>query len=129
MLPQATKVYFARSPADLRRSFDGLAATASAVLRKDPSAGGLFVFLNKRADQVRILFRDRHGWCILAKRLDVARFRLPRFDEDTACWETDAKTLMSFLEEIDVARSSRRAPSAPSPESPPHLALVQSELQ
>ena len=54
MFPSQTRVFFAVQPTDLRRSFDGLAATASAVLQKDPTRGGLFVFLNKRRDQVRV---------------------------------------------------------------------------
>ncbi|MEY4551498.1 MAG: hypothetical protein RL685_7693 [Pseudomonadota bacterium] len=55
MIPAGTKVYFAVAPTDLRKSFDGLSALASGQLQKDPSEGGLFVFLNKRGDQVRVL--------------------------------------------------------------------------
>lgn len=65
MIPAGTKVYFAVSPADLRKSFDGLTALALAKLERNPSEGCLFVFLNKRGDQVRVLFRDRHGCCVL----------------------------------------------------------------
>jgi 23S rRNA U2552 (ribose-2'-O)-methylase RlmE/FtsJ len=36
---------------DLRRSFDGVQATAHAVLGRIPVEGGLFVFLNKRPNQ------------------------------------------------------------------------------
>ena len=50
MFPSSTRVFFAVQPTDLRRSFDGLAATAHAALEKDPARGGLFVFLNKRGD-------------------------------------------------------------------------------
>ena len=81
MIPAGTKVYFAVEPADLRKSFDGLSALALSELQRSPSEGGLFVFLNKRGDQVRVLFRDRHGCCVLAKRLDRGRFRRPRVKE------------------------------------------------
>jgi transposase len=135
MLPQNTKVYFAVQPADLRRSFDGLAAMASAVLGKNPAQGGLFLFLNKRGDQVRVLFRDRQGWCILSKRLEHARFRRPRLDEATACWETDGPTLMRFLEDIELARSPRgqrrhtASPAASSSASNRPLHLVEPIIQ
>jgi hypothetical protein len=51
MFPPQTRVFFAVQPTDLRRSFDGLAATAQGVLGKDPAEGGPFVFLNKRSRQ------------------------------------------------------------------------------
>ena len=112
MIPQGTKVYFAKAPADLRRSFDGLAATAASALRRDPSQGGMFVFVNRRGNQVRILFRDPHGWCLLSKRVDKGRFKPVRVEGDAVCWETDPKALMQFLDDIETpagrSRGSRK---------------------
>jgi transposase len=113
MIPAGTKVYFAVAPTDLRKSFDGLSALASGQLQKDPSEGGLFVFLNKRGDQVRVLFRDRHGCCVLAKRLNRGRFRRPRVKDGSFCWEIDASALMMFLDDIDVSRQkANRSPAS-----------------
>jgi transposase len=126
MIPAGTKVYFAVAPADLRKSFDGLSALALGELQKSPSEGGLFVFLNKRGDQVRVLFRDRHGCCVLAKRLDRGRFRRPRVKDGCFCWEVDATTLMTFLDDIDVARgrATRRPESVVR-----HLQIVKTSPQ
>lgn len=112
MIPAGTKVYFAVAPTDLRKSFDGLSALAASELQKDPREGGLFVFLNKRGDQLRVLFRDRHGCCVLAKRLDHGRFRRPRVKDGSFCWELDAPALMTFLDDIDVSRrQTTRSPT------------------
>lgn len=100
MIPAGTRVYIATEPADLRRSFDGLAATTLERLGRDPGEGGLFVFMNRRGNQVRVLFRDPHGWCILAKRLDRGRFRARAFEEGCPCWETNAQALLQFLDDI-----------------------------
>jgi transposase len=108
MIAAGTKVYFALNPADMRRSFDGLAALASSELERDPARGGLFVFTNRRGNQVRILFRDPRGWCVLAKRLDRGRFRRPVCEEGRVVWEADGATLLRFLDEIDIARSAAR---------------------
>lgn len=126
MIPAGTKVYFAAKPADFRRSFDGLAATVAATMAKDPSAGGLFVFLNKRGNQARVLFRDAHGWCLLAKRLDRGRFRRPRIEDGHFCWETEARTLMFFLDDIDL--SSKRSRCTAGGARAPQLTVVQAEL-
>ena len=45
-LSAAVRVYFATEPADMRKSFDGLAALASGRLALDPLSGHLFVFVN-----------------------------------------------------------------------------------
>jgi transposase len=125
MIPTGTKVFFAVAPTDLRKSFDGLSALALGQLQKDPSDGGLFVFLNKRGDQVRVLFRDRHGCCVLAKRLDRGRFRRPRMKDGAFCWELDAPALMAFLDDIDVSRLK----AARSPESiARHLKIVRAPM-
>lgn len=112
MIPAGTKVYFAVAHADLRKSFDGLSALAMSELEKNPSEGGLFVFLNKRGNQVRVLFRDRQGCCVLAKRLDRGRFRRPRVKDGCICWELEAPALMAFLDDVVASRgSATREPS------------------
>ena len=108
MIPSGTKVYFAVRPADLRKSFDGLAALAHSELERDPGKGGLFVFTNRRGNQVRILFRDPKGWCLLAKRLDHGKFRRPVLEEGRFVWEAEGPALLKFLEDIDLSRFSRR---------------------
>ena len=108
MIPRHTRVYFATQPADLRKSFDGLSALATSELERDPRAGGLFVFANRRANQVRILFRDSKGWCLLAKRLDRGKFRSPACENGRFVWEADATTLMKWLDDIDLSGVARR---------------------
>lgn len=121
MIPAGTKVYFAAAPADLRKSFDGLSALAMSELEKNPSEGGLFVFLNKRGNQVRVLFRDRQGCCVLAKRLDRGRFRRPRVKDGCICWELEAPALMAFLDDVVVTRSGATRSSS---EVVKHLKIV-----
>lgn len=123
MIPAGTKVYFAKNPVDLRRSFDGLAATAASALAKDPAQGGMFVFVNRRGNQVRVLFRDPLGWCILAKRLDRGRFKRVRVSDDEVCWEAEPRALIQFLDDIDIPSRQGRS-RRPRPAS--HLELVQS---
>jgi hypothetical protein len=50
--PSAVRVYLATSSCDMRRSFDGLYALMSAVLKLDGFAGHVFVFANERRDRV-----------------------------------------------------------------------------
>lgn len=61
-------------PVDMRKSFDGLSALAAHRLGGDPLDGTLFVFINRRATQVKVLYFDRSGYCVWSKRLEAGRF-------------------------------------------------------
>ena len=59
---------------DMRRSYDGLYAIARAAFALDPTGGDLYVFVNRRGSQMKVLYFDRSGWCVWAKRLQAGRF-------------------------------------------------------
>ena len=75
-LSAAVRVYLATKPTDMRKSFDGLSALASGSLALDPLSGHLFVFINRRCDRIKILYWDRDGLAVWAKRLERGTFRL-----------------------------------------------------
>ena len=47
-LAPGTKVYLALAPVDMRKGFDGLAASVQQVLKRDPFCGHLFLFRSRR---------------------------------------------------------------------------------
>lgn len=105
LVPRAVRVYFATQPANLRRSFEGLSNEVREVLRHDPLAGHVFVFLNRRRNQVKLLVYTRGGFTIVHKRLERGRFTFPaRVAEGIASVEIDVHELAMLLEGIDVRR-------------------------
>lgn len=110
-MPIGVRVFLAVDPVDLRASFYRLAAHVRATPGADPQDGHLYVFLGKRRNLVKILFWDRSGYCLFAKRLDQLRFKLPKdVPEGAARVEVDFATLTLFLEGIDLKGATRRAP-------------------
>jgi transposase len=108
-LPSSVQIYVATEPADMRRSFDGLSGLARSVVGKDPMSGHLFVWFNRRGDQVRVLFWDRTGFAILAKRLERGTFRLAKAPAEGATHVTvDAGELGLLLEGIDLRHAKRQ---------------------
>ncbi|MGK3999915.1 IS66 family insertion sequence element accessory protein TnpB [Sorangium sp. So ce1024] len=77
-LPPSVRVYVAAEPADMRKSFDGLSSLVTQRFGTEPLCGHLFVFRNRRGDQIRVLFWDRTGYAIFAKKLARGRFHLAR---------------------------------------------------
>lgn len=68
------RVHVYGRPTDMRQSFDGLYALTRQELGQDPLSGRLFVFINRRATQMKVLYFDRTGFCVWAKRLEQGRF-------------------------------------------------------
>lgn len=73
---ESRKIFAYGEPLDLRRSFDGLLAVARNELEEDVLSGSMFVFVNRKRSLMKIVFWDRTGWCVLAKRLERATFEL-----------------------------------------------------
>lgn len=104
--PPSVRVFLAAQAADMRRSFDGLAALVSGFLGQDPLSGHLFVFRNRRGDRVKILYWDRSGYCLWYKRLEEGVFRFPA--SSGASLEIESAELALLLEGIDLAGAVRR---------------------
>jgi len=69
-----TRVFVSTKPTDMRKSFDGLYALTKSVLEQDPLSGHLFVFVNRKRDYAKILYFERGGLCLWAKRLEQGHF-------------------------------------------------------
>lgn len=114
--PAGVKLYLAKEATDLRKSFNGLSMLVEHEFGLDAMAGHLFVFLNRRANQVRILFWDRDGFCIVAKKLERGTFRRTRkVGSDRTHVEIDSADLALLLEGIEIheVRRSRRYRAVP----------------
>lgn len=105
-VPPAVRIYVRAAPTDMRKSFDGLAALAREIVQQDPFSGHLFVFCNRKADRVKVLWWDRSGFVLWYKRLEEGRFRF--FDRDAPAYEMEAAELALILEGIELAGARRR---------------------
>ncbi|HEX2959071.1 MAG TPA: IS66 family insertion sequence element accessory protein TnpB [Chitinispirillaceae bacterium] len=73
-------VHLCCSPTDMRKNFNGLCAIITSSFKKDPLRDGIFVFVNKQRDRMKLLVWDRHGYWLLYKRLEAGRFQMPPND-------------------------------------------------
>ncbi|MEY2341427.1 IS66 family insertion sequence element accessory protein TnpB [Acidithiobacillus sp. IBUN Pt1247-S3] len=99
------RVFICRVPVDMRKSFDGLSALVRPTFAQDPLSSHCFVFVNRRATQMRVLYWDRTGYSLWAKRLERGRFwdwRTPPASE------LDWTQLKLLLEGIEVGRQRHR---------------------
>lgn len=103
LLPRSVRMYVATAPANLRKSFEGLSNEVRSALAADPLSGYLFIFLNRRRTQVKLLVWTRGGFMIVHKRLERGRFTFPaRVTSEAARVEIDAHELAMLLEGLSA---------------------------
>jgi len=69
------RILVAVEAVDFRKGIDGLVRICREVLKADPFAGYLFVFLNRRGTSIKILSYDTQGFWICQKRLSKGKFK------------------------------------------------------
>lgn len=105
MIPQSApgvQVWLATTPVDMRKSFDGLAEVVRAFLGQDPLSGNLFVFRNKSAQRVKVLWWDREGLAIFYKRIERGEFRFPKAGDEKSL-AIDGSQLLRLLSGLELA--------------------------
>ena len=70
-------IYICRDPVDFRMGINGLSVMVEATLKYDPFSRNLFCFVNKRKNQIKVLYWQRTGFCLWLKRLEEERFKWP----------------------------------------------------
>lgn len=110
------RVFLYGQPADMRRSFDGLQALTRHAMGQDPLNGSLYVFVNRRGAQIRVLYFDRSGFCVWGKRLEAGRFISDWRNVRTR--EMNWTELKLLLEGIEPGRQRKRYRHAEHAETP-----------
>ena len=76
------QIWLYAQPVDMRKQFDALAVLAQSKLQSQASSGDLFVFVNRKRTQIKILYYDSGGYCLWSKRLERGRFHNVISDHD-----------------------------------------------
>ena len=106
-LPVAVKLWYCPDPVDMRLGFDGLFALVRSRLQADPLSGHLFIFRNKTADRLKVLYWGGHGLCLFCQRLEAGRYHFPEAPQGGAAVELSAGQLQMVLDGIDLSRVRR----------------------
>lgn len=103
-----TRVFLCTQPVDLRKSFRGLRLLAESLLQQDPASGHWFVFLNRRADRMKLLGWDGRGFWIWYMHLEAGTFQSPVAAHDGGHLEIDVTQLSLIINGIDLRTAKRR---------------------
>ena len=102
----SVQVWLHTQPTDMRKSFDGLSALVKQHMQFDPLSGHLFVFVNRRKSQMKVLYFAGDGFCVWSKRLERGKFRYREGNDITR--SLSMSELHSLIEGIEVVSVRRR---------------------
>jgi len=106
-LPSSVRVYAALGATDMRKSFDTLAEEVRRVIEEDPLSGALFVFCNRARNRIKVLYFDRGGYWLIARRLERGTFAWPK-EKTRRRVELRADDLVLVLNGLDPSEFRRR---------------------
>jgi transposase len=93
----------------MRKSFGSLCGVIRKAMHLEPFSGSVFVFKNRKADRIKIVFWDGDGFVMWYKLLAKGTFQFPDLQNySSAGVEIDASTLRLILDGIDLSSIRRQ---------------------
>ena len=81
-LSSSERYYFYNQIVDMRKGCYGLCGLVQNELKKNILLGDVFVFINKRRNQIKLLQWDTDGFALFEKRLEKGCFENPCYTQN-----------------------------------------------
>jgi transposase len=108
-LHPATRYYWFMGKTDFRKSFDGLCGLVQAYMHHPVTdAGAVFIFVNQRRTQIKLLHWEGDGLSIYHKRLERGVFESPKPDSLHHSVLISAEKLQLILQGIALSSVVKR---------------------
>ena len=101
-LHSSLSYYLYPFPVDMRKSFYTLSGIVTSSMNYNIRDGGVFIFVNRDQNIMKILHMEYAGLVIYHKKLDSGRFKLPGFDEDTTSLTIHWNDLMMIVQNVKI---------------------------
>jgi transposase len=77
ILPGEFRVWLYKDVTDMRKAINGLSQIVVEHFETNLQDGDLYIFYNKARDRIKVLYWHYNGFCLLHKRLEEGRFKIP----------------------------------------------------
>jgi transposase len=103
-LSPATRYYLYTGHTDMRKGFDSLCGIVSSVMTLDALSGAVFVFINKKRSQVKLLLWEGDGLSLYYKRLEKGTYERPSSAETTTSTSLTYQQLQFILQGVALQK-------------------------
>lgn len=93
---------------DFRKGFDGLSGLVRNEMGLDPTDGEIYVFVNRRRNQLKLLTFEADGFCLYHKKLVEGTFEMPLYDAATRSAVISEEQLSLILKGISLKSIRKR---------------------
>jgi transposase len=107
-LSASCNYYLYSGHTDMRKGFDGLRGIVKSQMALDALNGSVFIFLNRRRTQVKLLLWEGDGFAIYYKRLEKGTYELPACATGATAILVEARQLQFILEGVSLKKISYR---------------------
>lgn len=93
----------------MRKGFDSLSGIVTSKMQLNALSGFVFIFLNKKHNQVKLLLWEGDGFALYHKRLEQGTYELPYNDDDKKeSLSISSEQLQLILQGISLKSIRRR---------------------
>lgn len=103
-LSTACTYYLYCGHTDMRKSFDGLCGIIKSQMSVNVLNGCVFIFMNRRRTQVKLLCWEGDGFAIYYKRLEKGTYELPVPSGASSAVALDARQLQFILQGVSLRK-------------------------
>lgn len=108
-LSNSVRYFLYHEPTDMRYGINSLSGLVRNKLGFDPMNGDVFVFLGKRANQIRFLQWDQDGFAMYIKKLEQGTFERPVLNGN-AVSSSQLSLLLQGVRLVSVSYRKRYTP-------------------
>lgn len=99
-LNPSTSYYWYNGAADMRKGFDSLCGIIQQHMHSSVLQGGVYIFVNRKRNQIKLLAWEGDGLAIYYKRLEKGVYEIPSITPGSNCANIDSLQLQLILQGI-----------------------------
>ncbi|HXS56942.1 MAG TPA: IS66 family insertion sequence element accessory protein TnpB [Hanamia sp.] len=107
-LSASCNYYLHRTPTDMRKGFDSLCGIVTSELKMNVLSGAVFIFMNKKHNQVKLLLWEGDGFAIYYKRLEKGTYELPLNNNNAKDFSITNEALQYILQGVSLKSVRKR---------------------
>ena len=76
-LEASQRYYLYQGQTNMRKGFDSLSGMVSLLMNQNAMSGDIFIFFNRRRNQIKLLHFEGDGFALYYKRLEKGTYEIP----------------------------------------------------
>ena len=107
-LSASCRYYLHVTATDMRKGFDSLCGIVTSQMQMNVLSGSVFIFINKKHTQVKLLLWEGDGLAVYYKRLEKGTYEVPSINNNAGDVSISHEALQHILQGISLKSVRKR---------------------